>query len=123
MRERPDLGPLPSRPTVPSIRASAGRIAELRSASASSSTRWYSWRILLRQPHWFLSAPVSPVLAWVFITGTVMRVVWRRMRGTSMRFRMTLPGNSSATVAASVMFTHCAPVRLHTAAMPLAWKA
>jgi hypothetical protein len=66
---------------------------------------------------------VSPVLACVFMTGTVMRVVWRRMRGTSMRLRMTLPGQSSGTVGASVMFTHCAPVRVHTAAMPLAWKA
>jgi len=66
---------------------------------------------------------VRTVFAWVFITGTVMRVVWRRMRGTSMRLRITLPGNSSATVAASVMFTHCAPVRAQTAAIPLAWNA
>ncbi len=73
IRGRPDFGPFPSSPTVPSISASAGRTTRLRSAIASSSTRWYSWRIVGRQPHWFLSAPERPVLAWVFMTGTVTR--------------------------------------------------
>ena len=65
---QPDLGPLPSRATVPSMMASTGRTTALMSGIASSSQRWYSWRIFSRQPHWFLSAPEMPVLAWVFIT-------------------------------------------------------
>ena len=119
IRGEPDFGPLPSRPIVPSITANAGRMTAFKSAMASSRTRCHSCRVLGRHPHWFFNDPVRPVLAWVFITGTVMRTVSLRIWGTSILFRTTFRGASIGTEPMFPMLTHWAPVRRQTSSIRL----